>query len=300
MLQLNYPILLVFLLFACQTSQKEAETTAPSESSLFIKKTNHIVYSTFTRISIKQKLETKVKQQIPLVIHVLVPLCDNENQGIVRVPEKLGNGMDPGNNLYWGALYGLKTHLKRSKGWKMIKTEINPSPKVLERVVFERKFGNGATTYLVADAYRGDEMKACVQDYLAALAGKVKSKLHVSNDLTIGIKGEADFLIFNGHNGLMDYNISPVENEDGIEKDAAVIGCISFDYFEEHLKAGKGYPLITTTNLMAPEAYILEGMANAWSNLEEGAEIKEAVAQAYHQYQKCGIRGARRLFKTGW
>ncbi|HST23582.1 MAG TPA: hypothetical protein VLR90_20895, partial [Blastocatellia bacterium] len=35
------------------------------------------------------------------VIHVLVALCDNEHQGIVPVPAKIGNGDDPQNNLYW-------------------------------------------------------------------------------------------------------------------------------------------------------------------------------------------------------
>jgi hypothetical protein len=33
------------------------------------------------------------------VIHVLVALCDNENQGIVPVPAHLGNGEDPNRNL---------------------------------------------------------------------------------------------------------------------------------------------------------------------------------------------------------
>lgn len=33
-------------------------------------------------------------------IHVLVALCDNKYQGIVPVPEKIGNGQDPDQNLY--------------------------------------------------------------------------------------------------------------------------------------------------------------------------------------------------------
>ncbi|HBH24362.1 MAG TPA: hypothetical protein DDY13_13175 [Cytophagales bacterium] len=36
-------------------------------------------------------------------IHVFVALCDNEHQGIVPVPNTLGNGKDPNSNLYWGA-----------------------------------------------------------------------------------------------------------------------------------------------------------------------------------------------------
>ena len=53
-------------------------------------------------------------------IHVFVALCDNDNQGIVPVPSKLGNGQDPKNNLYWGALYGVKTHFKNSKDWTLV------------------------------------------------------------------------------------------------------------------------------------------------------------------------------------
>ena len=43
-------------------------------------------------------------------IHVLVALCDNVNQGIIPVPAKLGNGDKPDDNLYWGALYGVRTY----------------------------------------------------------------------------------------------------------------------------------------------------------------------------------------------
>src|SRR5687768_2778496 len=41
------------------------------------------------------------------VVHVFVALCDNEYQGIVPVPARIGNGDDPDNNLYWGAAYGV-------------------------------------------------------------------------------------------------------------------------------------------------------------------------------------------------
>ena len=34
------------------------------------------------------------------VVHVIVALCDNRYQGIVPVPERIGNGDDPRNNLY--------------------------------------------------------------------------------------------------------------------------------------------------------------------------------------------------------
>ena len=47
------------------------------------------------------------------VVHVFVALCDNKNQGIVPVPEKIGNGQDANLNLYWGCGYGVRTFFKK-------------------------------------------------------------------------------------------------------------------------------------------------------------------------------------------
>lgn len=66
--------------------------------------------SEFPRTSIQTRFEQKSTSGQPLLIHLLVPLCDNDNQGIVPVNKTLGNGLDAKNNLYWGALYGVKTH----------------------------------------------------------------------------------------------------------------------------------------------------------------------------------------------
>ena len=51
------------------------------------------------------------------LIHVHVALCDNDSQGIVPVPKKIGNGNDPGNNLYWGCGYGVRTFFTNSSDW---------------------------------------------------------------------------------------------------------------------------------------------------------------------------------------
>ena len=52
-------------------------------------------------------------------VHVFVALCDNLNQGIVPVPEFMGNGKDTRQNLYWGLAGGVKHILKivKSGAW---------------------------------------------------------------------------------------------------------------------------------------------------------------------------------------
>ena len=54
------------------------------------------------------------------------------------------------------------------------------------------------------------------------------------------------------------------------------------------------YPLLG--GFMAPEAYTLEAALSGWLRGEAAPAIKDRAARAYHQYQKCGLTAARRLF----
>ena len=62
-------------------------------------------------------------------------LCDNEHQGIVKVPAKIGNGDKPQDNLYWGAMYGIKTWFSKSESWEKV-TAYKVNDVILERLVF--------------------------------------------------------------------------------------------------------------------------------------------------------------------
>ena len=67
-------------------------------------------------------------------IHVFVALCDNENQGIVCVPETIGNGLDASRNLYWGAGYGVRNFFdKRTSDWKLLKVIETKDSVILEK-----------------------------------------------------------------------------------------------------------------------------------------------------------------------
>ncbi len=70
-----------------------------------------------TGAQVQKRIDSDLAAGRPIVVHVVTALCDNKYQGIVRVPKQLGNGQDPANNLYWGALYGVRTFFKRSREW---------------------------------------------------------------------------------------------------------------------------------------------------------------------------------------
>lgn len=300
-------IVIIFTLLSCRTDsapQKEKQVSVPE--AVFTKEKIKEVVFPKDRIEILQRLQQKIKEKKPLVIHAFVPLCDNENQGIVPVSKSLGDGLNLRTNLYWGALYGVKTHFKKQKDWKFLFSQKDLTKNVLERVVFFKKYKNGAQVYFVADAYRGDRMAACLTDYFAALSNENQSEFNFlpvptsRRDKKVGIEGNADLIVFNGHNGLMDTNIEFPNNVHTSAKDAIAVACVSFDYFEKYYQQVNAYPLLNTKNLLAPEAYVLEKVFDTWANLKDEKAIHHAAGSAYNQYQKCGLKGAKRLFQSGW
>lgn len=230
-------------------------------------------------------------------IHVFVALCDNQYQGIVPVPKKLGNGKDLRNNLYWGALYGVKSYFKyKAKDWILKKRLSTNNKAILERVIFKHKTKD---VILVADAYDGEKIKTCTENFLKATNHQNPETINL-NTKSYKIGGNADIVCYIGHDGLMDFdvNINYQHHNTQPRKKVIILACFSKAYFSEELKAANANPILLTTNLMAPEAYTLEAALNALIQNKSKTTIKEQAAQAYHKYQKCGIKGARKLFSN--
>lgn len=229
-------------------------------------------------------------------IHVMVALCDNKYQGIVKVPKGIGNGQDPNSNLYWGCGYGMRTMFKKSADWKEVRRKKVDNIR-LERIVFKHKTKN---YYLVADAYDGQYIKNCTQDFLNSCTGGMVDTLMVGNTI-VGLNGNAKLVSYVGHNGLMDFKIpNTYQNKDGKQRDAIIIACASKQYFAPYLRAAKAKPLVWSTHLMSAEAYTVYDAVAAYINGQNDEQVREAAASAYNKYQKCGIKGARRLLVTGF
>jgi hypothetical protein len=235
------------------------------------------------------------------VIHVFVALCDNEHQGIVPVAPSLGNGDDPARNLYWGAAFGVKTFFTKSREWQLVATIPNPHTSVLERCIFRHR-RTGA--YLVADAYRGREIKQSTTDFLAAAAGAAGDAIQIEvnrQPVNFHTGGSARLVAYVGHDGLMDFQLAsfPQKQDDG-NRAAIILACASQRFFAQPLRATGAQPLLWTTNLMAPEAYVLAAALDGWLQQETGAQIRQRAAAAYDKYQHCGRKSAEALFATGW
>ncbi|MEJ6792838.1 MAG: hypothetical protein QNK89_08965 [Lacinutrix sp.] len=230
-------------------------------------------------------------------IHVFVALCYNVNQGIIPVPETLGNGQNIKSNLYWGAMYGVKTYFKRSKDWTLVLTTKNINNHILERLLFKHKTSN---TYLLADVYDVRYIKQTTKDFLEANAANNEIQIKYKND-KLRFGGESNLLCYVGHHGLMEFNVEGnFKQANTKRRDAIILACISKNYFARYLEKTKSNPLIWTTGLMAPEAYTLKSSIDGWILNETNEQIRERAAQTYHKYQKCGIRGARNLLVSGY
>ena len=224
------------------------------------------------------------------VTHVIVSLCDNKYQGIAKVPEGIGNGQDAPNNLYWGCAYGVKTYFKNQAEWTIAESKKMVNDTILERVIFRHKNGKNI---LVADAYDGQFFKHTTDIYLKSLSGQMLWTIPFEGSI-LGINGNAELLVFVGHNGLMEFDL-PIENYENTNKksrDAIILACISKKYFEPYLQKLNVNSLVLSTGLMSPEAYTLDAALDSYIDGNEKPHIRLQAAKAYDEYQKCGVNAA--------
>jgi hypothetical protein len=237
------------------------------------------------------------KDTITPALHILVALCDNQYQGIVPVPEKIGKGDQPNSNLYWGCGYGIRSYFKKSTEWRFIrKMHLSDSIKkdsvLLERLLFQH-ISSGQ--FLLADAYNGRYIKNCTRDFIFSLSAQLKDTIH-QNKSILGIYGNAKLIAYIGHDGLMDFDFTDsVINKDGKKRDCIILACRSKAYFEPFVKQAGAKALVWTTGLMCPEAYTVHDALVAYCNKQNTKTVRLKAAEAYSKYQKCSLKAAMNL-----
>ncbi len=246
-------------------------------------------------------------QAQPRLVHVFVALADNQHQWIAPVPPAIGNGDDPARNLYWGAMFGVRTYFRKSRAWKEIAVTKNLNAFVLERSVFLHR---ASGTYMVADAYRGREIKRALRDFFQAAAGQAPRIAEL--DGRVGgakppLPQKASLVVYVGHDvlmeplPLMEFVLKGRFTSAAAEKrEAIMLACKSRQFFRFFLRPTGARPLLWTTGLMAPEAYTLKAALDGWVAGERPQRIRARAAAAYAKYQKISLKAARRLFVSGW
>ena len=213
---------------------------------------------------------------------IIVSLADNTHQGIVPVPAFLGNGQDPKSNLYWGAMYGLKTFLKRQSDWT-VQSVSSETPQILDKIKLTYK---NNPIEISAEAWDGAHQKDALKSYF--------------RDIT---EGSSNLIMYVGHNPLMDFmHVGPIAPNEVIERNkqlhrkSAVIACQSHRFFTDKLNALGMSPYVMTAGNMAPEAYVVEAILRAWIGDQSAQVARQYAAQAYSKYQKIPLRNSNWLF----
>lgn len=257
-----------------------------------------------TSSDVQARIDADITKRGPIVVHVVVTLCDNVNQGIVPVPRELGNGKDPRTNLYWGALYGVRTHLPRSGNWTRLDLARPDDKGILDRIVLFAEINrnqHSVQVYIVADAWDGAKIREATRVYLEMAAGRSVEEItvkHQSEIRTLQAGGASHVVAYLGHNGLMDFTLKPPAPaaKESLAKSAIVLACASKLFFIDHLRTVGAHPLLLTTGLMAPEAYTLDSAIRSWIAKGTTAAVIDGAAGAYDRYQECGLTAARSLF----
>lgn len=255
--------------------------------------------------------ETLIQEHLatgePLIVHAYVPLCDNEHQGIVPTSESLGDGMNLSTNLYWATSYGMWKYFKNNANWEYVYNALvdDPDPDkpihedVLMRAIYKRTMDNGLIVYLICDAYRGDRMESCLNDYFSALGSLHHDTISITGDTIIGAGG-AHLIAFNGHNGLMD-TWPEFPQGVGPTKDAVAIACVSEDFFPKAYEYTRSFPLVMTTSLLYPGAEVMDQIIITWANGGTGEECRLAAGQGYKNMKdKYSLESCQRMFSSGW
>ena len=228
------------------------------------------------------------------VIHLFVALVDNASQGVEPVPKAIGDGDKPEANLYWGCGEGASGCFGGSKMWKKIPSVKPARAEILERLVFHHRERDA---WLVADAWRGREIRACIEHFASVAAGGEIEEIS-AGDKTLRAGGAASLIAYIGHDGLMDFRIDWPVNQVAHPKPAIVLCCLSQKYFSAPLKAAGAHPLLTTTQLMYPGAFVLHDALEAWLAGRPAEDIRRAAGAAYAKNQKISQKAALGVFST--
>jgi hypothetical protein len=215
-------------------------------------------------------------QAAPKQVRVFVALCDNKSQGIVPVGAKIGNGDDPDANLYWGCSDGFGSFFPKSGRWKVTASEKDVSVTVLRRLSLRH---TEADIGLVAEAYRGSQIRQCLKDFEEAACSN-----------------KFDLVAFIGHNGFMDFNLEAPNKTEGNSTEVVVLCCFSEKYFGDRLRSLGCHPFLTTQQLMYPGSFLLDAALEKWRGGGSRNEVRVAAAKAYAKNQKISVRAATGIF----
>jgi len=231
----------------------------------------------------------------PMVVHVHVPLCDND---IIRCGGRgLGDGDNPNRNLYWATSGGFRGWFNRRRsGWREVLVN-RGSGDVLETRVWRRlvrprgalaKVKKPFPVYVVAYAWRGTSIRKAMDTYTRHLYGGDAETITLPDGVKLAAGGASHVVAYVGHNGWMDvssYNFAEVakgaKTASKRTKGTIAVACITEDYLSPQVSSKRRVPLLMTKWLLFAGAHSFEGAVSALARGGDLATIRRAAIRAY-------------------
>jgi hypothetical protein len=236
----------------------------------------------------------------PLVTHVVVPLCSN--QQIDCGAPWAGRPADLDRNLYWGAIFGVRTWMERPRSdWQRVSVAGAEGPR-LERRVYRRwvsgaPFGKSEKVeqIVVFDAIHGDRIDDAVRLFWTSATeggSLVFADANTTRTERVLVAG------YTGHNRMLDGltlpSAPPAETRS--PRATFVLACLSERTFGAPLRAAGVPILLTTTALVAPEAYLTDAVLHAIGDGRDPAGVREQAIASYVVWQKLTRATAGSMF----
>ncbi len=265
--------------------------------------------------SMYRRIAADVQVGKPLVATVYVALCDNDSQGIVPVKnKKICRGDDADNNLYWASSGGLFGHA-RTKGWKRLSVEDNPTPDIAVRAIWTKKlFASGMLrkmgvkgsieVILVGLAYRGERIRQTMVDYLKAVNRDEAEQLTLKDGRVIDAYGKSHIIGWVGHDYFMDEPDVPqlileTRGESVLDKGVFGLACISDEYFRPAIERENVHILALNRQLTFPSAFTILGILGAVAAGKDHLGIHREAVKAFSEGQKRPAGEMMRVFSYG-
>jgi hypothetical protein len=247
-------------------------------------------------------IEADVAAGKPLTLVVIVPLCDNR---LIRCGgQGAGDPASLDKNLYWGRAFGARRFFEENaKQFRRIARQTGTGP-VLEQLVYRRwvpgaRWGltKDVEQLVVLEAFHGREIDAAVRAFYDEATGGGSASFQegeATRTVPVHVVGYA------GHNRLMDGvaldTLVGLRRESQQAVPSFTFACKSAPYFGAALASGGSSALVMTTDLMAPEGYVIEAMARGLGDRLSRAALRQRVVAAYARWQRIPERTASGIF----
>lgn len=232
-----------------------------------------------------------------LTVTVHVALYDDSR----KRHRAFGDGVTPSSNMYWGARYGVETHLVKDAGWQRVYADDGTGGRIISRIVLHKRIEPTA-------AWRARSVEAPFDLYLLALAWPQSRIVEaMSRPLQEALCGETTFinvdgldLAFGAESVLVGYlgqnrmlteywdAFAPLANCAAPARQIGVFYIAPRSAVLLHRPAEDYglYSALFARESITPEAYILSGMLAALESGEiDDAFVRES-AKSYAKYQK--------------